>query len=49
VEVTELGRTLASGTPGSMRGFARYWMETHYLPFSERGHGRRRRDCAARW
>lgn len=35
VEVTELGRTLASGTPGSMRGLARYWMETHYLPFSE--------------
>jgi hypothetical protein len=35
VEVTELGRTLASGTPGSMRGVARFWMETHYLPFSE--------------
>jgi hypothetical protein len=35
VEATELGRMLASTTPGSMRGLARYWMETHYLPFSE--------------
>jgi hypothetical protein len=35
VHLTELGKTLASGTPGSLRDFARYWMKTHYLPFSE--------------
>jgi len=35
VELTELGRTLADGVPGSARAMARYWMETHYLPFSD--------------
>jgi DNA-binding Lrp family transcriptional regulator len=34
VEVTDLGRTLAEGPADSVRGMARYWMETHYLPFT---------------
>lgn len=34
VEVTDLGRTLADGPADSVRGLARYWMETHYAPFS---------------
>jgi len=33
VEVTDLGRTLADGPVDSLRGLARYWMETHYAPF----------------
>ena len=33
VEVTDLGRTLADGPVDSVRGLARYWMETHYAPF----------------
>ncbi|MGP4014390.1 methyltransferase [Saccharopolyspora sp. 5N708] len=32
--VTELGATLAAGTPGSVRGVALFWMETHYAPFA---------------
>ena len=35
VHLTDLGTTLTSGTPGSLRDFARYWMKTHYSPFSE--------------
>lgn len=34
VAVTDLGRTLADGPADSVRGLARYWMETHYGPFS---------------
>jgi hypothetical protein len=34
VEITDLGRTLADGPADSVRGLARYWMETHYSPFS---------------
>lgn len=34
VAVTDLGRTLADGPADSVRGLARYWMETHYAPFS---------------
>jgi O-methyltransferase domain len=31
--LTELGATLATGTAGSVRGLAMFWMETHYQPF----------------
>src|SRR5215813_1588671 len=31
--LTELGATLATGTEGSVRGLAMFWMETHYRPF----------------
>lgn len=34
VGVTDLGRTLADGPLDSVRGMARYWMETHYSPFA---------------
>jgi hypothetical protein len=33
--VTPLGATLAAGQPGSVRGLALTWMETHYLPFAK--------------
>ncbi|WP_017589944.1 methyltransferase [Nocardiopsis ganjiahuensis] len=33
--VTDLGATLAGGTPGSLRGTALLWMETHYEAFGE--------------
>ncbi|GAA1072918.1 methyltransferase [Nocardiopsis metallicus] len=33
--VTDLGATLADGTPGSLRGTALLWMETHYEAFGE--------------
>ncbi len=33
--ITELGATLADGTPGSVRGTALMWMETHYEAFGE--------------
>jgi hypothetical protein len=32
-ELTDLGRTLVSDAPGSMRDLALMWMETHYGPF----------------
>lgn len=35
VEVTDFGKTLADGPADSMRGMARYWMQTHYAPFTE--------------
>jgi O-methyltransferase domain/Dimerisation domain len=35
VEVTDLGRTLADGPADSVRGTARYYMETHYAPFGK--------------
>ncbi|MFC0112388.1 methyltransferase [Kibdelosporangium aridum] len=47
VEVTDLGRTLADGVPGSVRGLARYWMETHYQPFSDLVHTARTGETAA--
>jgi hypothetical protein len=31
--LTELGATLVTGAPGSVRGLATFWMETHYQPF----------------
>lgn len=46
-EITELGKTLADGTPGSVRGMARYWMETHYHPFGELVHTVRTGETAA--
>jgi hypothetical protein len=33
-ELTPLGQTLRTGSPGSMRDLALMWMETHYLPFA---------------
>ena len=33
--VTDLGATLAEDTPGSLRGTALLWMETHYEAFGE--------------
>jgi O-methyltransferase domain len=47
VEVTDLGATLADGTPGSVRGLARYWMETHYAPFGDLMHTVRTGETAA--
>ncbi|MEV5149968.1 methyltransferase [Streptomyces sp. NPDC052727] len=35
VQITELGATLADGTPGSVRSSARYFMGTHYGPYSD--------------
>jgi hypothetical protein len=32
-ELTPLGQTLVSDTPGSVRDLALMWMETHYAPF----------------
>lgn len=34
IAMTELGATLATGSAGSVRGLAVFWMETHYQPFS---------------
>lgn len=34
IALTELGATLATGTTGSVRGLAMFWMQTHYQPFS---------------
>jgi O-methyltransferase domain len=47
VTLTDLGRTLADGTPGSVRGLARYWMETHYAPFSGLAHTLRTGETGA--
>jgi hypothetical protein len=47
VEVTPLGATLSSRHPGSLRDVALYWMETHYLPFSELLHTVRDGEPAA--
>jgi len=38
VESTALGATLSAYVPGSVRDAALFWMETHYLPFSEMLH-----------
>ncbi|REE64011.1 hydroxyneurosporene-O-methyltransferase [Streptomyces sp. 3212.3] len=48
VEVTDLGRTLADGPADSVRGLARYWMETHYGPFSGLLHAARTGEPGAR-
>jgi DNA-binding Lrp family transcriptional regulator len=34
VSTTPLGAVLSRNHPESMHGFIRFWMETHYLPFS---------------
>jgi DNA-binding Lrp family transcriptional regulator len=47
VEVAELGATLAEGAPGSVRGLARYWMETHYASFGDLLHTLRTGEPAA--
>lgn len=47
VEVTDLGRTLADGPADSVRGLARYWMETHYGPFSGLVHTARTGETGA--
>jgi SAM-dependent methyltransferase len=47
VEVTDLGRTLAEGPDDSVRGLARYWMETHYAPFGDLLHTARTGETAA--
>jgi hypothetical protein len=47
VEVTDLGATLADGTPWSVRGLARYWRETHYAPFGDLLHTVRTSEPAA--
>lgn len=47
VENTDLGSTLAEGTPGSLRTLARYWMQTHYSPYSDLLHTVRTGERAA--
>jgi SAM-dependent methyltransferase len=47
VEINDLGATLADGTGGSIRHTARYWMETHYAPFSDLLHTARTGQTAA--
>lgn len=47
VAATELGATLVDGLPGSVRGLARYWMVTHYAPFSDLLHTVRTGETAA--
>ncbi|MFF0042378.1 methyltransferase [Streptomyces mirabilis] len=47
VELTPLGATLSARRPGSLRDVALYWMETHYLPFSEILHTVRTGEPAA--
>jgi precorrin-6B methylase 2 len=47
VEITDLGATLAEGSPGSIRDVALYWMETHYAPFGQLLHTVRTGETAA--
>jgi hypothetical protein len=47
VESTALGATLSARGPGSVRDAALFWMETHYLPFSELVHTIRTGEPAA--
>ncbi|MFD9704512.1 methyltransferase [Lentzea sp. NPDC059081] len=47
VRATPLGLTLADGAPGSMRDIARYFMQTHYLPFTDLLHTARTGENAA--
>ncbi|GAA4299995.1 methyltransferase [Actinomadura luteofluorescens] len=48
VETTPLGATLSTRRPDSVRDIALYYMETHYLPFSELLHTARTGEPAAR-
>ncbi|WP_158634297.1 methyltransferase [Amycolatopsis sp. WAC 04197] len=48
VSVTPLGKSLASGVPGSVRDIARYFRQTHYLPFQDLLHTARTGQPAAR-
>jgi hypothetical protein len=47
VETTPLGATLSANGAGSARAATLYWMETHYLPFSELLHNVRTGETAA--
>ncbi|GAA0930521.1 methyltransferase [Pseudonocardia zijingensis] len=47
VETTPLGATLSANRPDSARPLALFWMETHYLPFSELLHTARTGEAAA--
>ncbi|WP_049569239.1 methyltransferase [Streptomyces sp. SBT349] len=47
VGTTDLGATLSATHPRSVRGAALYWMETHYLPFSQLPHTLRTGEPAA--
>jgi hypothetical protein len=47
VETTALGATLSARGPESVRDAALFWMETHYLPFSELLHTIRTGEPAA--
>jgi hypothetical protein len=47
VEITDLGRTLADGPADSMRGIARYLLQTHYAPFGNLLHTVRTGETAA--
>ncbi|CAM4245552.1 methyltransferase [Kibdelosporangium persicum] len=47
VETTPLGATLSANRPDSARAAALYWMETHYLPFSDLLHNVRTGETAA--
>jgi O-methyltransferase domain len=47
VEITDLGRTLADGPADSVRGVARYLMQTHYAPFGNLLHSTRTGEIAA--
>ncbi|QFG22293.1 methyltransferase [Actinomadura sp. WMMB 499] len=47
VETTPLGATLSTRHPDSVRDIALYYMETHYLPFSELLHTARTGEVAA--
>jgi precorrin-6B methylase 2 len=47
VESTPLGATLSAHGPDSVRDAALFWMETHYLPFSELLHTIRTGEPAA--
>jgi hypothetical protein len=47
VATTALGATLSRNNPGSAYYAARYWMETHYQPFTELANTVRTGECGA--
>lgn len=47
VELTSKGRLLSRTHPASLRAMTMFWMETHYLPFSELLHTARTGENAA--
>lgn len=47
VELTSKGRMLSRTHPASLRAMTMFWMETHYLPFSELLHTARTGENAA--